>query len=142
MKSRYQDIKPFITKDGSLIRELMHPDVHGNANQSLAEATVPVGVTTLLHKHVQSEEIYYISAGTGLMRLGDSRFDVQAGDCISIAPGTPHNIRNTGDQPLTILCSCAPQYRHEDTVIFDEENGDEEKGDEEKGDEEVGRDWQ
>ena len=35
MKTRYHDIKPFITKDGSLIRELMHPVVR--AGQGSAE---------------------------------------------------------------------------------------------------------
>jgi mannose-6-phosphate isomerase-like protein (cupin superfamily) len=119
MKSRYRDIEPYVTKDGSVIRELMHPAIHGNKNQSLAEATVPAGGKTLLHKHIQSEEIYTITAGTGLMRLGDENFEVEAGDCITIAPGTLHNIRNTGEQPLTILCSCAPPYRHGDTVIVE-----------------------
>ena len=119
MKSRYQDAKPYVTKDGSVIRELMHPDIHGNQNQSLAEATLPVGGATLLHRHVQSEEIYHITAGIGLMRLGDATFEVRAGDCITIAPGTLHNIQNTGQQPLTILCSCAPPYRHDDTFVED-----------------------
>jgi len=36
----YEEIEPYITKDGSIIRELIHPAVHGNSNQSLAEATV------------------------------------------------------------------------------------------------------
>ena len=39
-KSRYVSVNPFTTKDGSIIRELMHPSVHGNANQSPAEAIV------------------------------------------------------------------------------------------------------
>jgi hypothetical protein len=30
MKSRYADIPAYVTKDGSEIRELMHPAVHGN----------------------------------------------------------------------------------------------------------------
>ena len=34
----YRDIEPYVTKDGSEIRELMHPAVHGNEKQSLAEA--------------------------------------------------------------------------------------------------------
>jgi len=121
MKSRFQDVQPYTTRDGSIIRELMHPDLHGNANQSLAEATVPVGGTTLLHRHRQSEEIYYITAGSGMMRRGDDRFEVRPGDCITIPPGTLHNIQNSGDQPLTILCSCAPPYRHDDTVVVEQE---------------------
>ena len=36
IKTTYNNIKSYITKDGSEIRELMHPDVHGNIRQSLA----------------------------------------------------------------------------------------------------------
>ena len=43
MKTRYADIPAYVTKDGSVIRELLHPDHHGNRQQSLAEATVPPG---------------------------------------------------------------------------------------------------
>ena len=49
--THYSEIKAFTTKDGSVIRELMHPSIHGSSQQSLAEATVPVGATTFLHQH-------------------------------------------------------------------------------------------
>ena len=39
MKSSYDKVKPYITRDGSEIRELMHSAVHGNNAQSLAEAS-------------------------------------------------------------------------------------------------------
>ncbi|RKX91216.1 MAG: hypothetical protein DRP84_11950 [Spirochaetes bacterium] len=58
--TEYGKIKPYVTKDGSIIRELMHPRLHGNKNLSLAEATVLVGKETVLHRHLNSEEIYYI----------------------------------------------------------------------------------
>ena len=51
LKTEYGKIDPYITKDGSIIRELMHPAIHGNSGQSLAEATVPAGGQTMLHKH-------------------------------------------------------------------------------------------
>jgi hypothetical protein len=57
MKTEYEKIQPFTTKDGSLVRELMHPKVHGNKKQSLAEAIVPAGAETLRHRHLVSEEI-------------------------------------------------------------------------------------
>jgi len=56
MQTEYDKIESFITKDKSVIRELMHPDSHGNTNQSLAEAIIPAGEETLLHKHNKSEE--------------------------------------------------------------------------------------
>lgn len=48
--TRYGEVEAYVTKDGSVVRELMHPNVHGNSNMSLAEAVVAVGQTTLLHK--------------------------------------------------------------------------------------------
>lgn len=117
MRTRYREINPFITKDGSEIRELMHPDVHGNSKQSFAEATVPAGSETARHKHIQTEEIYYISQGSGLMTLGDDRFEVRSGDTICIPPGTVHNIRNIGGTPLKILCCCSPPYSDSDTEL-------------------------
>ena len=50
-------------------------------------------------------------------RLGDEVREVTAGDCIVIAPGTPHKLWNTGDGPLRLLCCCAPAYTHDDTVL-------------------------
>lgn len=118
MKTVYAAAKPYVTKDGSEIRELMHPVQHGNRMQSLAEATVPPGVTTLLHRHRLTEEIYHITAGRGWMRLGDERFEVAAGDTVCIRPGTAHGIACVGDVPLKILCACAPAYAHEDTELL------------------------
>lgn len=111
---------PYVTRDGSIIRELMHPAVHGNRNQSLAEAEVPPGCVTLLHRHPLSEELYHVTAGQGLMTLGDATFAVGPGDTVHIAPGTPHRITNTGNVPLLVLCCCAPPYAHDDTDLLDE----------------------
>ncbi|XRP97739.1 cupin domain-containing protein [Methanocaldococcus sp. 16A] len=119
IKSEYDKIKPYVTKDGSIIRELMHPNAHGNVKQSLAEAIVPVGSKTLLHKHHKSEEIYYILEGKGLMTLGDEKFEVKKGDAICIPPKTPHKIENIGDVPLKILCCSFPPYSHEDTELME-----------------------
>ncbi len=117
MNQSYDSVIPYITKDGSEIRELMHPAVHGNQNQSLAEATVAPGATTQLHKHLKTEELYHITCGQGLMTLGDTRFDVHPGDTICIKPGTLHCIENTGKEPLVLLCCCSPAYSHEDTIL-------------------------
>lgn len=119
MKTRteYSQSKAYQTMDGSEIRELFHPDIHGNKNQSLAEATVPVKGKTLLHLHKTSEEIYHVTQGNGLMTLGDEQFSIQQGDTVCIPPGTTHCVENTGGVELKILCSCSPAYQHEDTEL-------------------------
>jgi mannose-6-phosphate isomerase-like protein (cupin superfamily) len=118
MHTTYDSIPPYVTKDGSEIRELMHPSVQGNRNQSLAEATVRPGMQTALHRHNLTEEIYHITSGAGMMTLRDEQFAVAAGDTVCIAPGTPHCIENTGEAPLKILCACAPAYSHADTELL------------------------
>jgi len=116
---RLRDVSPYVTKDDSVIRELMHPEQHVVMNQSLAEATVPAGITTKRHFHRQSEELYHITAGEGLMMLGTEEFIVAVGDTVCIPPGTEHCIKNVGEQDLTILCGCSPAYSHDDTVLVD-----------------------
>ncbi len=107
----------FVTADGSHIRELAAPGWTQARNQSLAEATVNPGGETAEHLHPNSEEIYYFTAGTGRMRLGAQEADVRAGDCVVIPPGTVHKLWNTGNQPLVLMCCCAPAYSHADTVL-------------------------
>ena len=118
MRSRYAGVQAYVTKDGSTIRELMHQDIHGNRQQSLAEAQVAPGAVTALHRHARTEEIYHITAGAGLMTLGAERFAVMAGDTVCIAPGIPHCIENSGTLPLKLLCACAPAYAHDDTELL------------------------
>ncbi len=116
--TRREEIPAYTTKDGSTVRELMHPAVHGNANQSLAEATVPPGGRTLTHRHHNSEELYHFTEGRGMMTLGHERFAVAAGDTVCIPPGEPHGLENTGRQTLRLLCCCSPPYSHEDTELL------------------------
>ena len=111
-RTQYKDIDPFVTKDGSTVRELFRTE-----RQSLAEATVAPGTETFLHRHITTEELYHITAGEGMMILGDEEFSVAAGDTILIPPDTLHRIRNTGAEALHILCCCAPPYAHDDTEM-------------------------
>ncbi|MGV1016843.1 MAG: cupin domain-containing protein [Fluviibacter phosphoraccumulans] len=119
MRQPYASVTPYVTKDGSEIRELMHPTVQGNKNQSLAEATIPVGGKTLKHKHLVTEELYHLSQGHGLMHLGNEQFEVFPGDTVCISPGTEHCIENLGTDSLILLCCCSPAYAHDDTVLID-----------------------
>jgi mannose-6-phosphate isomerase-like protein (cupin superfamily) len=121
MKTAYASVRPYVTKDGSQIRELMHPAQHashGSRAQSLAEATVAPGAKTQLHRHRVSEEIYHITQGAGRMTLGEQQFDVVTGDTVCIAPGTAHCIECVGAVALKILCACSPAYAHEDAELL------------------------
>ena len=112
-----QRVEPFVTLDGSEIREVAGPPSGNAVNQSLAEATVPPGGETSEHFHRTTEEIYFFTHGSGRMRLGDDEREVGPGDTVVIAPGVPHKLWNMGQEPLRLLCCCAPAYSDEDTVL-------------------------
>lgn len=116
--ARRADLDPYVTKDGSTIREWAGPGYAAPAeNQSVAEATLPPGATTAAHHHVRSEEIYLVTAGRGLLRIGDEERVIEPGDCAAIPPGSVHQLRNTGDEDLVVVCCSSPPYSHEDTVL-------------------------
>ena len=79
-------VEPFRTKDGSEIRELLAHRNSSIRNQSLAEASIPVGGSTMEHYHAKAEEIYFITHGVGRMRLGQAEREVRPGDAIAIPP--------------------------------------------------------
>ncbi len=108
---------PFITADGSSIREVAGVPSGNASQQSLAEATLPAGEETVEHYHRVAEEIYHFVSGTGRLRLGSEVANVGAGDTVVIAPGVRHKLWNSGSEPLVLLCCCAPPYSHDDTVL-------------------------
>src|SRR5579859_8201054 len=97
------NVPAFTTKDGSEIRELLAHRNSAIRNQSLAEARLPVGASTQEHYHPKAEEIYFITAGTGQMRIEGETREVKTGDAIAIPPGQRHKLWNTGTRTLTLL---------------------------------------
>jgi mannose-6-phosphate isomerase-like protein (cupin superfamily) len=112
-----EKVEPFVTLDGSEIREVAGPASDNAVNQSLAEATVPVGGETVEHFHRSTEEIYLFTHGLGRLAVGPDVRDIEPGDAVVIAPGLRHKLWNTGAEPLRLMCCCAPPYSHEDTVL-------------------------
>jgi mannose-6-phosphate isomerase-like protein (cupin superfamily) len=116
--ARRDSLPAYVTRDGSEIREWVAPGTPGR-RQSLAEATVPAGGSTLAHFHRESEEIYLVARGTGRLLLGEEVREIGAGDCVVIEPGVVHRLWAGPDEPLVVVCSCVPPYSHADTVLVD-----------------------
>jgi mannose-6-phosphate isomerase-like protein (cupin superfamily) len=58
-----------------------------------------------LHVHADTEQIFYIMEGRGLLQIGESveRHAVKPGDVVRIPPHTYHRIFCDGDKPLRYL---------------------------------------
>jgi mannose-6-phosphate isomerase-like protein (cupin superfamily) len=117
--SSYPQIEAFTTLDGSEIREWAGPVSIPARNQSLAEATIPVGGATTEHYHRLTEELYLVTAGRGRLVIDGEERKIAVGDCALIPPGARHKLFNQGEEPLRIVCACSPAYSDEDTVLVE-----------------------
>jgi len=108
------------TSHGSEIRPLIDRTSSGITQCSLAEEILPPGKSVRPHRHRETDEIYYIVAGRGVMTVGDEEREVGPGDAVHIPPKHRHTLRNTGTEPMRIVLVCGPAFSHDDE-IFDEE---------------------
>lgn len=116
---RLKDCREFTAGDGSILRELLHPEkAELQIRYSLACAKVAAGQKTKPHK-LKSCEVYYITAGNGLMHIDEELFEVGPESAIYIPPGARQYIENTGDSDLKFLCIVDPAWREEDEEIFE-----------------------
>jgi mannose-6-phosphate isomerase-like protein (cupin superfamily) len=112
------DCPEFVAGDGTLLRELLHPDKQPlQLRYSLAHAIVPVGQTSTPHT-LKTSEVYYILTGQGEMHINDEVQTVQPGDAIYIPPDARQFIHNSGSEPLVFICIVDPAWRKEDETVF------------------------
>ena len=109
--------------------EAMAPtgDTAGRCQQRLARVGQQLGAQKLgyrlyvlepgmrgspFHSHRVNEEMFYVVAGAGEIRLGTERFPIRAGDVIACPPGGPeaaHQIINTSNAELRYLAVSTQQ---------------------------------
>jgi quercetin dioxygenase-like cupin family protein len=56
------------------------------------------------HRHSDFEECIYVLSGEGRTETQGGQHTLKAGDTILIPPGELHVTRNTGSEPLMLLC--------------------------------------
>jgi mannose-6-phosphate isomerase-like protein (cupin superfamily) len=78
---------------------------------SVARCRVEPGVTTQLHSLTDTDEVYVILNGQGLMGDGVAvPQPVAALDCVHIPAGHPQQVENTGSDPLIFLAICSDRF--------------------------------
>jgi mannose-6-phosphate isomerase-like protein (cupin superfamily) len=108
----------FVAGDGTLLRELLHPDKQDIAlRYSLAHAIVPPGQTSTWHS-LKTSEVYYIISGQGEMQIDDETQTVEPGDAVYIPPQAKQRIYNAGSEPLVFICIVDPAWRQEDETVY------------------------
>jgi mannose-6-phosphate isomerase-like protein (cupin superfamily)/2'-5' RNA ligase len=114
-----RDCDEFIAGDGSVLRELLHPDKTNIAiRYSLAHAVVKPGARTKPHR-LKTAEVYYIIEGQGRMHIDAEVSEVSENCAVYIPPRSTQSIENTGATGLVFLCLVDPAWRREDEEIVE-----------------------
>jgi mannose-6-phosphate isomerase-like protein (cupin superfamily) len=75
-----------------------------------------------LHKHDDTEQVFYILEGEGILRIGaeQKEFAVRPTDVVRIPPATLHTIQCDGEKPLRYLAiDCFVAGRPKDEPTWD-----------------------
>ena len=70
---------------------------------TFARATLSPGQIAHEHAHRDMHEVFFVEAGSGLMRIENVEHALQHGVCITIAPGERHEITNNSSSELVLL---------------------------------------
>jgi mannose-6-phosphate isomerase-like protein (cupin superfamily) len=67
---------------------------------------VEPGKATHTHKHVDTEQIFYIVQGTGAVVIGRGKkeYPIRPGQVVKIPPSTFHSVRTVGRKALRYIC--------------------------------------
>lgn len=115
---RLSDCEEFTAGDGSLLRELLHPDKADIAiRYSMAHAVIKPGLATTPHI-LKTSEVYFIMEGEGIMHINDESSKVHPGTAIYIPPSSRQYIFNSGKTDLIFLCIVDPAWQREDEEIL------------------------
>ena len=108
------------TPHGTLIKPLIDRSTSSITECSLAEEVLPPGFAVKPHYHKTHEEIYYLLAGTGRMRVGDEWQAVKAGDAIYIPREQIHSLQNTGAVEIVLVVIVGPAFSFDDVHEVEE----------------------
>jgi quercetin dioxygenase-like cupin family protein len=61
------------------------------------------GSNTPHHTHAWEHEMFVVK-GRGTLKSGDTEKPLKEGDAVTVLPGEPHGVFNTGKEMLTMIC--------------------------------------
>lgn len=81
----------------------------GSENIGARMWRLPPGSANTLHKHIRSEEFYFVLEGTGRMRVGDETLTVPKYGGVLVGPDPLRQVFNDTDAEVLWLITGAPE---------------------------------
>lgn len=84
------------------------------------QSFAPGTETGFLHTHKHHEELYFFLSGKGEFQVDGQIFAIGEGSVVKVAPAGVRSVRNTGSEPLVMLCV---QYKNATFTAEDATDG-------------------
>lgn len=62
-----------------------------------------------IHRHADSDKIYFVMRGKGLFHVGGEEQELEAGQAVIARPGQEHGVRNHTNEDLVLLVFMTPR---------------------------------
>jgi len=97
-----ETVDPIELPQGSWSRMLLTASRVGGNRASLGYSMFTPGTVTAAVKH-ETEELAYVVAGSGELRLEDDAVGFRAGDALHVPAGVWHAVANTGEEDVVMV---------------------------------------
>jgi mannose-6-phosphate isomerase-like protein (cupin superfamily) len=110
MHTRHLSESPRHLRGGQTSYLLLTEGQSGSRHLSITWVEGEPGSEQTLHAHPDSEQVYVIVAGRGLMHVADEEQEVGPGTMDFIPTGASHAIRNVGSKKLAYVSATSPPF--------------------------------
>src|SRR6266545_6364679 len=110
MHTQLLNTAPTNERGGQISHLLLGPGQFGSRSLAITWVEGGPGSMQAVHGHPDSEQVYVIVRGRGVMQVGDEMEEVSEGTLVFCPPGAGHAIRNTGDSPLVFVSAMSPPF--------------------------------
>lgn len=69
---------------------------------NFSQARFAPGQTATAHAHQDMCEVFFVEAGSGVIRVDNQEYPLIPGNCIAIEPGEIHEVINNGNTELVL----------------------------------------
>jgi mannose-6-phosphate isomerase-like protein (cupin superfamily) len=110
MHTRHLSESPRHLRGGQTSYLLLTEGQAGSRHLSITWVEGEAGSQQALHAHPDSEQVYVIVAGRGLMHVADEEQEVGPGTLVFIPKGALHAIGNVGSEKLVYVSATSPPF--------------------------------
>jgi mannose-6-phosphate isomerase-like protein (cupin superfamily) len=90
----------YLVRDNTPLTIKISKQSHGIDSVSLCTEVIPVGGGIPVHKHLNEDEYFFFTQGSGVITVGDKEFKVTSGTSAFVPKNTWHSFKNTGAEPI------------------------------------------